>query len=240
MYKELSLCLAVANSADCLPRFMSWALPRFEDIIILKSDSDDYTDAMLDRYAADNESISLYYQPIRNIAHQKQVCIDYSDKEYKLIIDADEIVQETNWDEVVTYMKDQKINLIHLPRLNLQKDDKHYLPDAYPDYQPRLFDSTVSFNLEPLYETHHVMQGANSQSALQETHIIHWGHIRNEEQMQWKSDMRKQYAKTDRCDGKGLLETKNWYYERNKKLGFDDKALPLSQKIIDYIYSIEE
>lgn len=239
MYKDLSLCLTVANSADCLPRFMSWALPRFEDIVVLKSDSDDYTDAMLDKYAQ-NDNVSLYYQPIKNIAHQKQTCVDYSDKEYKLIVDADEIVQETDWDEVVKYMKAKSINLIHLPRLNLQKDDKHYLPDAYPDWQPRLFDSSVSFDTDPLYETHHVMKGAKNQSGLQEAHIIHWGHIRSEEQMQWKSDMRRQYAETDRCDGQGLLETKNWYHERNKTLGFDNKAIPLAQSIVDYILSIEE
>jgi len=239
MYKNLSLCLVVANSSDCIPRFMSWALPRFDDIIILKSDSDDNTDDLLDRYASNNKSISLYHQPIQNIAHQKQTCLDYSNKKYKLIIDADEIVQEANWDNIVEQMNRQSIDLLYLPRFNLQKDHFHYLPDAYPDWQPRLLSSSVSFNLDPLYETHHTMQGQRNQSVLSQTHIIHWGHIRSEQQMQWKSNMRKQYASTDLCDGKGLVTTENWYHERNTILGYDDKAQKLSQNIIEYIQSIE-
>ena len=236
-FSNISLCLVVANSDDCLERFFKWSLPRFEDIIIVKSDSEDGTDSILDEYKKSYPNqIDLRYKKIKNIADQKQYCLDLSKKDWRLIADADEIFEEIDFDFFITKLEEQGIDLGYFPRYNLQVDEEHYQPDGYPDLQPRLIKSNVNFSLDPIHETHHAMVGQQKPAAF-DSHIIHWGHIRSEGQNLWKSNMRKRYANTDLCDGKGLRETDNWFYERNKKLGLDDKAIGLPESVISYIDS---
>lgn len=225
--KNLSLCTVVANSEDCLPIFFNWSLPRFEEIILVKSDSTDKTNEILDRYKKKYSSqITLIYKKIVDIASQKQYCIELSTKKYQLVIDADEVCEDIDWDNLVNQLESNNIDLVHLPRYNLQKDIHHYLSTAYPDLQPRLFKSGVRFADDPIYQTHHIMVGASNQIAIKFPHIIHWGHIRNEKQLQWKSNMRRRYADTDLCDGQGLKTHSNWYFERNKELDNNIKPLP--------------
>jgi glycosyltransferase involved in cell wall biosynthesis len=236
-FSNISLCLVVANSEDCLQRFFKWSLPRFEDIIIVKSDSEDNTDFILDKYKDVYPSqIDLHYNKIENIAKQKQYCLDLSEKDWKLIVDADEIFEEVDFDLLTSKLEEEGLDLGYFPRYNLQVDEEHYQPEGYPDLQPRLIKSNVSFSLDPIHETHHAMVGQKKSAALN-PHIIHWGHIRSEDQNLWKSNMRKRYANTDLCDGKGLRETDNWFYERNKILGLDDKAIGLPERVISYIDS---
>lgn len=228
--KNVSLCLVVANSDDCLNRFFEWSLSKFEDIIVVKSDSKDSTDQILDKFVTKYPNqISLYYKPIVNIADQKQYCVNLSKKKYKLIIDADEIMEDCDWDSMINWMDSNAVDLVYFPRYNLQKDENHYLSTSYPDWQPRLFNSLVKFDTNPMYETHHVMTGQRQQSAIPNCHIIHWGHIRNQDQLKWKSDMRKKYAKTDLCDGENLLNYDNWFFERNKVMKFDEQAIELPE-----------
>lgn len=235
-FSNLSLCLVVANSEDCLERFFKWSLPRFEEIIIVKSDSEDRTDGILDEYVESHpKQIQLHYKKIKNIADQKQYCLDLSKKDWRLIVDADEIFEEIDFDSLISRLEEQGIDAVCFPRYNLQVDEGHFQPEGYPDFQIRLFKSNVSFSLDPIHETHHSMIGYKKIGVLGNTHIIHWGHIRSEQQNLWKSNMRRKYADTDLCDGKGLKETRNWFYERNKILGLDDKATPLPEKIKNYI-----
>jgi hypothetical protein len=238
--KKVSLCLVVANTDDCIDRFFHWAIPRFEDIIILKSDSDDQTDQIIDRYYNEfKNQISVHYQPIKNIADQKQSCINLSEKEWKLIIDADEVLEDNDWDLQVQKLESQNIDLCFLPRYNLQKDENHFLSKAYPDMQPRLFNSRVKFSNDPMHETHHVMTGYRDSTAINDCHIIHWGHIRSESHNLWKSKMRKQYANTDLCDGEGLLSHKNWFHERNEILKYNETINSIPPHISTFIQSLD-
>jgi len=237
-YNNVSLCLVVANSDDCLDRFFKWSLPRFEEIIIVSSDSEDDTESILDTYSKSYpKQIKLSHRKIINIADQKQHCLDLSGKEWRLIVDADEIFEEINFDILIQKLEEEEIDLAYFPRYNLQVDEQHFQPDGYPDFQPRLMKSNVSFSLNPIHETHHAMIGHKKPAALN-SHIIHWGHIRSEEQNLWKSKMRAKYADTDLCDGEGLKQTENWFYQRNKILGLDDKAIDLPDSVINYIKSI--
>lgn len=237
--KNITLCLCVANSEDCLDKFFGWALPRFKNIIVLQSESEDSTPEMLERYKSKYPNqIELHFKEIKNIADQKQHCIDLAKTEWKLIVDADEILENYNWHNKVKDFEIDKIDLGFLPRYNLQKDEKHYLKTSYPDLQPRLLNSKVKFSTDPNHETHHVMVGHRNHSTVQDCHIIHWGHIRSEEQNLWKSNMRKVFASTDACDGEGLLSHKNWFHERNKILKLDENITNLPEQTLNYINSV--
>ena len=235
--QKLSLCLCVANSEDCLPRFFDWAIPRFSNIVILESKSEDSTSEILNTYKQKYpKQINLHFKDIKNIADQKQHCLNLCKTEWKLIVDADEILENHDWISRIQHCETNNIDLCFLPRYNLQKDDRHYLTTAYPDLQPRLINSQTSFSTNPMHETHHVMVGHRNQSNISDCHIIHWGHIRSEEQNLWKSRMRKQFASTDLCDGEGLLSTENWFHERNRILKLNDSIEKLPQKALDCIY----
>jgi len=234
--KNVTLCMVVANSDDCLDRFFNWAIPRFEKILIVRSDSEDDTDLILGKYKNKHpEQIEVKYNKIETIAKQKQYCVDASKTEWNLIIDADEVIEDYDWDRLVQYLDHTEIDLCHFPRYNLQVDEENYLPQSYPDYQPRLFNSKVSFSKEPIHETHHAMIGHRKDLAMKNVHLIHWGHIRSESQNLWKSKMRKAFTDNDKCDGEGLENHENWFHERNKVLGFDKKAKPLPEKAFNYI-----
>ena len=237
--QKVSLCLVVANTDDCIDRFFHWAIPRFEDIVVLKSDSDDQTDQIIDRYYNEfKNQISVHYQPIKNIADQKQSCINLSKKEWKLIVDADEVLEDNDWDLQVKKLESQNIDLCFLPRYNLQKDENHFLSKAYPDMQPRLFNSRVKFSNDPMHETHHVMTGYRDSTGINDCHIIHWGHIRSESHNLWKSKMRKKYASTDLCDGEGLLSHENWFHERNEILKYNENVNPIPPHTSAFIQSL--
>lgn len=235
---NITLCLCVANSEDCLDRFFNWSLPRFENILIVESESEDSTSEILKNYKSKYpDQIELHFKKIKDIASQKQHCLNLAKTEWKLIIDADEIIENHNWNMEIEYCEEHGIDLCFLPRYNLQKDESHYLSTAYPDLQPRLVNSRTKFSTNPMHQTHHVMEGYRNQKNLQDCHIIHWGHIRSEEQNLWKSNMRKKFAKTDACDGDGLLKSKNWFHERNEVLGFNQNIEKLPQKIHQLISS---
>ena len=211
-------------------------MSRFEEIIIVKSDSEDQTDHILDKYEKSHGSqIQVHYKKIKNIADQKQYCLDLSKKNWRLIVDADEIFEEIDFNFLISRLEEQGIDAVCFPRYNLQVDEQHFQPEGYPDLQIRLFKSNVSFSLDPIHETHHSMIGYKKIGALSDTHIIHWGHIRSKEQNLWKSNMRRKYANTDLCDGEGLKQTENWFYERNKILGLDDNTTPLPEKVKNYV-----
>jgi hypothetical protein len=196
---NITLCLCVANSEDCLERFFDWSLPRFENILIVESESEDSTSEILQNYKSKHpDQIELHFKKIKDIASQKQHCLNLAQTEWKLIIDADEIVENYNWNAEIEYCEEHGIDLCFLPRYN---------------------------------QTHHVMEGYRNQKSLDDCHIIHWGHIRSEEQNLWKSNMRKKFAKTDACDGDGLLKSKNWFHERNEALGFNKNIKKLPKKI---------
>ena len=234
-YSKLSLCLVVANSDDCLLRFFKWSLARFQEIIIVKSDSEDSTNSILQDYSFSYPNqIKVHYRPIDNIANQKQYCLDLSKKDWRLIVDADEIFEDIDFDKLKTSLEEKDVDLVYFPRYNLQLDQEHYLSEGYPDHQPRLMRSNVSFSKDPIHETHHKMVGYKNAGSLN-SHIIHWGHIRSEEQNLWKSRMRLKYADMDLCDGDGLKNNDNWFHERNKLLNLDQKLVDLPENVKKYI-----
>lgn len=223
---RVSLCMIVANSEDCLPRFFRWALPRFQEIVVVRSESQDGTDALVAEAAQANPGrVFNSFRAIDDIAAQKQHCIDRATRSWRLVIDADELIEDTDWDGLVVQLDRAGIDLCGFPRFNLQGDDQHYCTQVYPDVQARLFNRRVHFSKEPRHQTHHRMDGARKGHVINELHILHWGHIRDVDQLAWKSQMRARYADTDYLEGKALASHENWFAERNRFL--DQKTAPL-------------
>ncbi len=236
--RRVSLCLVVANSEDCLPRWFAWALPRFAEIVIVRSPSEDRTDAIVDKVAASRPGqVRVLSKQIDDIASQKQFCVDRATRAWRLVVDADEIVEDILWDGVVTQMDAAGSDLLQIPRYNLQRDAEHYLPRAYPDLQERLFKRHVRFSSEPRHRTHHRMVGAKKPMASRSPHILHWGHIRSVDQLAWKSRMRRDHAGTDYLEGAQLIQHDNWFHHRNHTL--DPEAVPLPAGPAAYIRQVE-
>ena len=236
--QRVSLCLVVANSEDCLPRWFAWALPRFAEIIIVRSHSDDGTDALLEAVARQCPAqVRLLSKPITDIASQKQFCVNHATRAWRLVVDADEICEDVHWDAMVDQMDAAGADLLQLPRYNLQRDHAHYLPRAYPDLQERLFKRHVRFSGAPRHRTHHRMLGATQPLSTRSPHLLHWGHIRSVDQLAWKSQMRRKQAETDYLEGRGLQAHDNWFHHRN--LTLDAEAVPLPAGPAAYIRQLE-
>ena len=234
----VSLCTVVANSEDCLPRYFAWAIPRFSDIVLVRSDSEDRSDALLEEAASRwPDQVRLLDRPIDTIARQKQFCIEQAHNRWRLVIDADETCEIIDWDKVVELLESRGVDLLAIPRYNLQRDDQHFCTSLYPDLQERLLDANVSFSLEPRHETHHRMTGCRH-AGHAGVHILHWGHIRSVEQLAWKSTMRRRFAETDYLEGEQLASIDNWFRVRNKHL--DAEAAPLPPKAATTIRRLEE
>ncbi len=234
----VSCCLVVANSEDCLPRWFRWALPRFQELVVLRSRSEDATDRIVAAQVAANPGrIRDSFREIDDIASQKQRCVQRATRPWRLVVDADEVVEEADWDALVQGLERQGIDLLVLPRYNLQVDDQHYSTRTYPDLQARLFNSRVRFSAEPRFQVHHKMEGARRGMTATDVHILHWGHIRSVDQLAWKSRMRVQYADTDYVEGKELKAHENWFAERNEAL--DKEIAPLPPKTALFIRELE-
>ncbi len=235
--QNVALCTIVANSEDCLPRYLAWAIPRFAEIVIVRSPSDDGTDALLDAAAARwPEQIRLSSRPMETIALQKQFCIEQATRRWRLLVDADEVVMHGEWDTIAAHMDRTGVDMVGLPRFNLQADDQHYSTRYYPDIQARFYNERVRFSLKPRFQTHHKMEGARK-GLLGDIHMLHWGHIRSEEQLLWKSRVRRRFAENDYFEGAQLKEYDNWFHLRNAEL--DRDATPLPAGAARYVRRLE-
>ena len=231
--KAVTLCSIIADAQDCLPRFFSWGLPRFENIIIVASESIDNTHSMLQTVSENNPNVVLAYREMDNFACQKQYCVDLASTDWKIVIDADEILEDTDLDRLVKIADENDVDLIAFPRYNLQKDSAHFHKGCYPDFQCRLFNSNVSFDKQLIHET---MVG-ETKKVVTKSHIIHWGHIRSEQQLQRKSNVRQQFSDVDEIDGIGLQQSNNWFYERNK--AFNNQIEKLPYKTVEWMQRFE-
>ena len=233
---NVSACVIIRNAADTLTRFTKWIVSRFNHIVIVTSNSEDNTVEIIKQLKKEYPNqITHKHKEMENFASQKQFALDQASTEWKLIVDADEIMEDIDWDNLVKKLTYKKINLIWFPRYNLQKDEKHYHYPSYPDIQARLMNSEVKFNLStPVHEQ--VRAEYLREEIKKDTHIIHWGHLRDEENQLVKSNMRQKFAIWDRADGSNLLKYNNWYNRRNEL--WDTQVKPLPNQIQQFIKTV--
>jgi len=239
--KLVTVCTIACNAEDTLSRFFNWVYPRFEHIVIVTSESEDNTVEIVQNFVSVRpERFTHIHKEMSSFAAHKQLSLDAAPTEWKLIVDADEIFEEHDWDTTINNMP-SNVNMISFPRYNLQKDEKHYHKESYPDFQTRLVNSKVKFDKsKPVHETllgegpsyWMTRDGVVTKILKSDPHIIHWGHLRAEKDLKMKSIMRTKYAIWDRMDGAQLLKSDNWFAERNEQWDEQIKELPESTYLL--------
>ena len=230
MNKLVTPCVIVANSDDCITRLLKWCNEHFEDIVIVKSDSIDNTDKVID----DNIGHArLYYKKMPpSFSEQKSYCRSLAKNDWHLVIDADELIAFDKFDQLINIYK-ERVEALIFPRYNLQVDEEHYTMYGFPDLQIRLMHKDVKVENKSAHESYL----PKTSIQIENIPIIHWGHIRDEKHMINKADIRvnmgEQYLKDDVVDGSKIKLNNKWYIERNKN--FEKKIEKLDQKYIDYI-----
>lgn len=112
----------------------------FEDIVIVDSFSEDRTVEVCRKYTD-----RVFQHEWQGYAKQKQIAVDYAEKSWVLILDADERVATELKKEISEAIKSNNYAGYYIPRKNffLGKWIKH--SGWWPDYTLRLFRKDVSY-----------------------------------------------------------------------------------------------
>jgi glycosyltransferase involved in cell wall biosynthesis len=106
----------------------------FEDVVIVDSFSEDRTVELCRKYTK-----RIYQHEWRGFAQQKQIAVDYAEKKWILILDADERVTPGLQSEIAEKINSESTSGFYLPRKNyfLGRWIRH--SGWWPDYTLRLF-----------------------------------------------------------------------------------------------------
>lgn len=115
----------------------------FEDIVVVDNFSNDRTVEICRKYTE-----RVYQHPWHGYARQKQIAIDYANKEWVLILDADERITLDLRREIMENISTTDCNGFYIPRKNffLGKWIRH--SGWWPDYTLRLFRKARAY-MEP-------------------------------------------------------------------------------------------
>ncbi len=173
--KLVTVCTIACNAEDTISRFFNWVYPRFENIVIITSESEDDTVEIVQYFASVRpDRFTHIHKEMSSFAAHKQLSLDAA---------------PTKWKHIV---------------------------DAY-----------ITFEFEKSKPVHEVRIG-EGRGSNNHPHIVHWGHLRKEEDLKMKSIMRTKYAIWDRADGAQLLKSDNWFAERNEQWDEQIEKLPKS------------
>jgi glycosyltransferase involved in cell wall biosynthesis len=112
----------------------------FEDIVVVDSFSEDRTVEICKKY-----TYRVYQHEWQGYAKQKQMAVDYAEKPWVLILDADERVTQRLKSEIMEEIKNASFSGFYIPRKNffLGKWIRH--GGWRPDYTLRLFLKDMAF-----------------------------------------------------------------------------------------------
>lgn len=112
----------------------------FEDIVVVDSFSEDRTVEICRKYTG-----RVFQHEWQGYAKQKQMAVDYAERDWVLILDADERVTPELKEEIIEVLYKPDCNGFYIPRKNffLGKWIRH--SGWWPDYTLRLFRKDVSY-----------------------------------------------------------------------------------------------
>lgn len=112
----------------------------FEDIVVVDSFSEDRTIEICRKYTG-----RVFQHEWQGYAKQKQMAVDYAERDWVLILDADERVTPELKEEIIEVLYKPDCNGFYIPRKNffLGKWIRH--SGWWPDYTLRLFRKDVSY-----------------------------------------------------------------------------------------------
>ncbi len=112
----------------------------FEDIAVVDSFSEDRTVEICRKYTH-----RVYQHEWQGYAKQKQMAVDYAEKPWVLILDADERVTPKLKSEITEKIKNASFSGFYIPRKNFFLDKWIRHGGWRPDYTLRLFRKDVSY-----------------------------------------------------------------------------------------------
>lgn len=135
----ISVAIVAKNEEENIGHALE-SVKDFEDIVVIDSFSNDKTVEICKKYT--NRVFSFKWQ---GYSKQKQMAVNYTKKEWVLILDADECVTPDLKREMVEKIKINSLSGFYIPRRNffLGKWIRH--SGWWPDYTLRLFRKNVSY-----------------------------------------------------------------------------------------------
>jgi glycosyltransferase involved in cell wall biosynthesis len=112
----------------------------FEDIVVVDSFSEDRTVEICKKY-----TYRVYQHKWQGYAKQKQMAVDYAEKPWVLILDADERVTQRLKSEIMEEIKNASFSGFYIPRKNFFLDKWIRHGGWWPDYTLRLFLKDMAF-----------------------------------------------------------------------------------------------
>jgi glycosyltransferase involved in cell wall biosynthesis len=105
MNKNVSVYCIVGNSEDCVARTLKWMNANFEDIVVVKCDSTDNTDKVIDENIG---HAKLYYRKMPpSFSRQWQYAKNLCKNDWAIECGADEIIAFDKFDQLIELYKKQ-------------------------------------------------------------------------------------------------------------------------------------
>lgn len=132
----LTVIIPTFNSEIYLGKLLDTITGWADEIIVCDSYSSDKTLDIAKEYG-----VKIIQHEYINSAKQKNWAIPQASSEWVMIIDSDELPEESLMSEISDFLKsvDQDISLAYIPRKNLFWGKDLGKATSYPDYQSRLF-----------------------------------------------------------------------------------------------------
>lgn len=232
MQIDTSLCTIMKNCADVIPTFYSWAVENFDEInIVVDPNNDDDTYQYVMDINRINPFVHVLTHEFDDFSSQKQRAYDMCMKQYAILIDSDEIIEEMPENGIANFMKKVKADVGVLRRYNFQGDDEHFI--HYPDSQFRVIKMNSGIRMNGKFVDETLATNSDHILSLLPWNILHYGHIRPTEALKLKGKDRIKFANCDDCDG-SMLKThgEGWFIKRNEI--WNQYSLSVPKYIVDY------
>jgi len=170
-------------------------------------------------------------------AGQRNFGIEKSSGDWILILDSDETIHPNLYWELLSLIQTENILAWYFPRVLLFPDDKHFLIDAYPDYQMRLFKRVPEIKFtrkvhEYLIGTdkegkeHSLGIGQAHTKITKKVHFYHFQLLSSKEKLKEKSKRWMELAKDSKQNGFEIIGEDAYQFNT-----YQHRIAPLSEEL---------
>jgi len=170
--KRLCLGMLIGSEEMFIHKIFPFLAVAFDGVVVLDSGMGPRTRGFVMTVGSDIIPFQWInnFEVARNTLIEKAAGLGY---DYMMMLDADETIHR----EDVKMIKDalQHYDIIRFPRINFIRDEYHYSPDVYPDYQNRAIKLDRGIRYEgKVHETITALPSFSS-VILPSIHIYHYG-----------------------------------------------------------------
>lgn len=226
---NVSVCMIAKNCADIIGTSLRWACDNFEEVNVVVDPNNGDSTASFIVSELSNPKIRVKFCEFDNFSAQKQRALDMATKPWVLLMDSDEIFEDSvPWGSVIRSLDRNNLHGATFNRLNLQGDVDHFKIPTECIYRLVRKD-LAKMDGKPVDEM--LMVNDPSKIINLMWSIIHFGHIRSESALLLKGKDRIKFINSDPCDGPGLREHGDeWFIKRNDLWNQNVAGVPLNVK----------